>query len=72
MTLEEEIQRIKKLPQQELIRITQTRAAYAEDHIAAKNELLRRERSHKFWSQDLVAWLALAVSLLSLVVSLIK
>ena len=40
-----------------------------EEHIAAKLELERRERKHRFWRQDLVAWLALGLVIISLVVS---
>ena len=41
----------------------------SEEHITAKLELERRERKYRFWRQDLVAWLALGLAIISLVVS---
>ena len=42
------------------------------EHITAKLELERRQRSRRFWRQDLVAWLALVLAILSLVVTALK
>jgi hypothetical protein len=39
------------------------------EHIAAKLELERRERRYRFWHQDLVAWLALILAIISLFVT---
>ena len=37
---------------------------------AAKVELERRERNRTFWRKDIVAWLALALSIVSLLLSI--
>ena len=41
----------------------------SEENIAAKLELERREHNYRFWHQDLVAWLALVLAIISLLVS---
>ena len=55
-----------------LLQQVHSKIPQAEEHIAAKLELESRERRRRFWRQDLVAWLALALSIISLVVSALK
>ena len=56
----------------ELLQQVHSKIPQAEEHIAAKLELERRDRLRRFWRQDLVAWLALALSIIALVVSALK
>jgi hypothetical protein len=53
----------------ELHKAVNSKIQMSEEHIAANLELECRERKHRFWRQDLVAWLALGLSIISLVVS---
>lgn len=41
-------------------------------HIAARIELARRKSRRAFWGKDIVAWIALAISTLSLLVSILS
>ena len=43
-----------------------------EMHCAARVELERRARRYRFWHNDMVAWLALGLAILSLAVSVFK
>jgi hypothetical protein len=43
-----------------------------EMHCAATVELERRARNYRFWHNDVVAWLALGLAILSLVISIFK
>lgn len=66
---EAEVKKAKSLTDFDLHRAVNTKVPMAEEHIAAKLELEKRERRRRFWRQDLVAWLALVLSVISLVVS---
>ena len=46
--------------------------AQDEMHSAAIVELERRARKYRFWHNDIVAWLALGLAILSLAVSIFK
>lgn len=63
------IRKVRSLPEFELHQLVNTKVPTSEEHIAAKLELERRDRNRRFWRQDLVAWLALVLSVVSLVVS---
>ena len=43
-----------------------------EMHCAVTVELERRARKYRFWHNDVVAWLALGLAILSLAVSILK
>ena len=62
----------RKMTDFELHQMVNTKMPQSELHIAAKVELERRERRHRFLNQYLVAWLALGLAVLSLVVSFLK
>jgi len=66
------IRQARSLPDAELLRRVHSLTPQAEEHIAAKLELERRERKRRFWRQDLVAWLALVLAVISLIVSAMK
>jgi hypothetical protein len=70
MSLEKLAQEARLLPEVELLRRTATLIPMAEEHIAARAELERRERARSFWRRDVVAWAALLLSIVSLLVSL--
>ena len=53
----------------ELLKSVNSKVPMSDEHISAKLKLERRDRKHRFWRQDLVAWLALGLSIISLVVS---
>ncbi len=44
----------------------------AEMHSAAIAELERRARKYRFWHNDIVAWLALGLAIISLLISIFK
>lgn len=69
---EAEVKKAKSLTDFDLHRAVNTKAPMAEEHIAAKLELEKREQCRRFWRQDLVAWLALGLSIISLVVVALK
>lgn len=69
MDFQSAIRKARSLPEYELHLLVNSKIPGAEEHIAAKLELDRRERKRRFWRQDLVAWLALVLSVLSLFVS---
>jgi hypothetical protein len=66
------MRKARSLPDFELHLLVNSKVPMAEEHNAAKLELERRDRSRRFWRQDLVAWLALCLSIVSLVVSGLK
>lgn len=72
MDYETAIKKARSLPDFELHRQVNTIIPMAEEHIAAKLELERRERGRRFWRQDLVAWLALGLAITSLVVTAVN
>ena len=72
MDYETAIRKAHSLTDFELHKQVNTKIPMAEEHIAAKLELERRERSRRFWRQDLVAWLALCLAIISLVVTAIN
>ncbi len=57
--------------EEELIELLQTKTQTSDIYIAAKIQYEKLIRKRNFWSKDIVAWLALAFSLGSLVVSII-
>lgn len=63
------VRKARSLPDFELHLLVNSKVPMAEEHIAAKLELDRRDRNRRFWRQDLVAWLALVLSVISLIVS---
>jgi hypothetical protein len=63
------LQKARWLSDFELHMAVNSKIQMSEEHIAAKLELERRDRKHRFWCQDLVAWLALGLAIISLVVS---
>lgn len=69
MDFQSAIRKARSLPEYELHLLVNSKVPMAEEHIAAKLELDRRDRNRRFWRQDLVAWLALALSIVSLIVS---
>jgi len=69
MDFQSAIRKVRSLPEFELHLLVNTKVPMAEEHIAAKLELDRRYRNRRFWRQDLVAWLALVLSVISLIVS---
>jgi hypothetical protein len=69
-SLEKLTQEARLLPEVELLRRTSTLIPMAEEHIAARAELARRERARNFWRKDIVAWAALLLAIVSLLVSL--
>ena len=69
MDFQSAIRKARSLPEFELHLLVNTKIPMAEEHIAAKLELDRRDRNRRFWRQDLVAWLALVLSVVSLIVS---
>lgn len=50
--------------------IVSTKVPSSQEAIAAKFELARREKRRTFWLRDIVAWIALALSVVSIVLSL--
>jgi hypothetical protein len=72
MDYETAIKKARSLSDFELHQQVNTKVPMAEEHIAAKLELERRERCHRFWRQDLVAWLALILAIISLVVTAVN
>jgi hypothetical protein len=72
MDFQSAIRKARSLPEFELHLLVNTKTPMAEEHIAAKLELDRRDRSRRFWRQDLVAWLALVLSVVSLIVSAVN
>ena len=56
----------------DLQQVFHTRAQGSPPYIAAKVEIERRARKHAFWRKDIVAWLALGLAIISLVVSIFK
>ncbi len=72
MDYEAAIKKARSLDDFELHRHVDTLIKGNVEHIAAKLELERRERHRRFWRQDLVAWLALFLAVLSLVVTAVK
>lgn len=69
MDFQSAIRKARSLPEHELHLLANSKVPMAEEHIAAKLELDRRDRNRRFWRQDLVAWLALVLSVVSLIVS---
>ena len=64
--LEEEA---RALPEAELRIRVATKTTTSEPHIFAKMELERRERMRNFFGKTIVAWLALAASIFSILFS---
>ena len=56
---------------EELISYIHKNNPWSDLHIAAKAEYEKRIRKRDFWSKGIVAWLALGVSIISLVISII-
>ena len=65
------VKKARSLPDFELQRQVSTLIPMAEEHIAAKLELARRERRSGFWRQHLVAWLALGLATISLAITIL-
>jgi len=72
MDFQSAIRKARSLPEFELHLLVNTKIPMAEEHIAAKLELDRRDRNRRFWRQDLVAWLALVLSVVSLIISAVN
>ncbi len=53
----------------EIIRSTKVNTSM--EAIAARVELDRRERRRTFWLRDIVAWIALVLSILSILISVL-
>lgn len=70
MSLEKLAREARSLPDVELLRRSSTLVPQAEEHIAAQAEIARRERARSFWRKDIVAWAALLLSILSLIISI--
>jgi hypothetical protein len=68
--LKNEINRVRQFDDAELRRLIHTESLTSTPHIAAKHVLEKRERWRRFWSKDIVAWLALVLSIISLLLSL--
>jgi hypothetical protein len=69
MDFQSAIRKARSLSDYELHQLVNSKVPWTEEHIAAKLELDRRDRNRRFWRQDLVAWLALVLSVVSLIVS---
>jgi hypothetical protein len=50
--------------------IVSTKVPSSQEAIAAKYELARRERRRTFWLRDIVAWVALVLAVISIILSL--
>ena len=66
MDFKSAIKKAHSLTDYELHQQVNTKVSTSEDHIAAKAVLEHRERHRRFWSKDLVAWLALFLAIVSL------
>ena len=62
----------KKLTNVELYKLRDGYHGGSPTSAGAKEELERRRIAHEFWTRNVVAWLALLVSIAALVVSLVK
>ena len=69
MTLEEYAAQARSLSDTELERILSRKIPTSNEAIAAKVERERRERYRAFWRKDIVAWILLLLSLVSIVVT---
>ena len=70
MDLQEAQKRARGLSRAELHYELNDHVKISPEHIAARVELDRRERRAAFWGKYFVAWLALGLSVIALVVSL--
>jgi len=61
---------LSKEPDENLIELLHTKTPTGPLYIAAKIEYDKRVRKRDFWRKDIVAWLALCVSIISLVMSI--
>ena len=68
MTLEEQAAHSRELSDIELERVLATKISTSHAAIAARAEIARRERKRTFWRKDIVAWIALVVTVVSIVI----
>jgi hypothetical protein len=61
--------RARKLSTIELRQDMASQQKWSPMHLAAENELARRESRKAFWRKDLWTWVAVAISLISLALS---
>lgn len=52
--------------------IVSTKVPMSQEAIAARVELAHRERSRTFWRRDIMAWIALVLAIVSIIISLWK
>jgi predicted nucleic acid-binding Zn ribbon protein len=69
MTPDEHAEHARSLADNDLEIIVSTKIPMSQEAIAARVELARRERKRTFWRKDIVAWIALALSVVSIVIS---
>ena len=62
---------LSKKTEDELLKIMHKSVETSDLHIEAKHAYNKLLRKKEFWSKNIVAWLALGVSIISLVVSII-
>lgn len=63
---------LSKYPDLNLVRVLRADKAKLIDRAAAEVELERRRRWRDFWSKGIVAWIALAMALISLIWQIAK
>jgi hypothetical protein len=69
MIPEEHAAHARSLSEHDLEIIVSTTRPTSQEAIAARVELARRDRSRTFWRKDIVAWIALALSILSVMLT---
>ena len=69
MTPDQYTAQARTLKDSDLEIIVSSKVPSSQESIAAKFELARRERRRTFWLRDIVSWIALVISIVSIILS---
>jgi len=72
MTPDRHIEHARSLKDIDLQIIVSTKTPSSQEAIAAKYELDRRDKRRTFWLRDIVAWIALVLSIIAILISFYK
>ena len=72
MTPDQHVTHARSLKDIDLEIIASTKIPSSQEAIAAKYELARRERRRTFFLRDIVAWIALLLSVISIIIALYR